>query len=46
MPRAYFAITTSSKEFPILQRLIRQKKDLTGKEAQLQDPSFALKELL
>ncbi len=43
---AYFAINTSSKEFPILQRLIRQKKDLTGKEAQLQDPTFALKGLL
>ncbi len=44
--RAYFAINTSSKEFPILQRLIRQKKDLAGKEAQLQDPTFALKGLL
>jgi NADPH-dependent 2,4-dienoyl-CoA reductase/sulfur reductase-like enzyme len=44
--RAYFAINTSSKEFPILQRLIRHKKDLTGKEAHLQDPTFALKGLL
>ncbi len=44
--RAHLAINTGSKEFPILQRLIRQKKDLTGKEAQLQDPTFALKGLL
>ena len=42
---AYFAINTNSKEFPILQRFIRQKKDLTGKKAQLQDPTFALKGL-
>ncbi|MBI3455354.1 MAG: FAD-dependent oxidoreductase [Candidatus Rokubacteria bacterium] len=43
--RAYFAINTGAKEFPALQRLIRQKKDLTGKEPQLQDPSFTLKGL-
>jgi 3-phenylpropionate/trans-cinnamate dioxygenase ferredoxin reductase subunit len=44
--RAYFAVNTGSKEFPILQRLIRQKKDLAGKEAQLQDPSFLIKTIL
>ncbi len=44
--RAYFAINAGSKEFPALQRLIRGKKDLTGKEAQLQDPAFAIKGLL
>jgi len=44
--RAYFAVNAGSKEFPILQRLIRQRKDLTGKEAQLQDPTFAMKGLL
>ena len=43
--RAYFAINTGAKEFPVLQRLIRQKKDLSGKEAQLQDPASALKGL-
>lgn len=43
---AYFAINTSSKEFLTLQRLIRGKKDLTGKEAELQDPMFAIKALL
>lgn len=43
---AYFAVNTSSKEFPVLQRLIRLKKNLTGKEAQLQDPTFATKALL
>jgi NADPH-dependent 2,4-dienoyl-CoA reductase/sulfur reductase-like enzyme len=44
--RAYFAVNTGSKEFPILQRLIRQKKDLAGKEAQLQDPTFLFKTIL
>ncbi|MGH7432312.1 MAG: NAD(P)/FAD-dependent oxidoreductase [Candidatus Methylomirabilales bacterium] len=44
--RAYFAINTSSNEFPALQRLIRLKKDLTGHDAQLQDPTFAIKGLL
>jgi NADPH-dependent 2,4-dienoyl-CoA reductase/sulfur reductase-like enzyme len=43
---AYFAINTSAKEFPVFQRLIRRKTDLTGKEAQLQDPTFAIKGLL
>ena len=43
---AYFAINTGSKEFPVLQRLIRLKKNLTGKEAQLQDPTFAIRALL
>jgi NTE family protein len=42
---AYFAINTSAKEYPTLQRLIRHKKDLTGKETQLKDPKFALKQL-
>jgi NADPH-dependent 2,4-dienoyl-CoA reductase/sulfur reductase-like enzyme len=43
---AYFAVNTSSKEFPALQDLIRRKQDLTGKEAQLQDPVFGIKGLL
>lgn len=44
--RAYFAVNTGSKEFPVLQRLIRQKKELTNKEAQLQDPTFAIQGLV
>jgi NADPH-dependent 2,4-dienoyl-CoA reductase/sulfur reductase-like enzyme len=43
---AYFAVNTGSKEFPTLQKLIRQKKDLTGKENHLQDPAFTIKQLL
>jgi NADPH-dependent 2,4-dienoyl-CoA reductase/sulfur reductase-like enzyme len=43
---AYFAINTSAKELAVLQRLIRQKRDLSGKEGQLQDPTFAIKGLL
>ncbi len=44
--KAYFAVNAGSKEFPTLQRFIRQKKDFTGQEAQLQDPAFAIKQLL
>ena len=43
---AYFAINTGAKEFPALQRLIRTKRDLTGKELQFQDPAVAIKGLL
>jgi NADPH-dependent 2,4-dienoyl-CoA reductase/sulfur reductase-like enzyme len=43
---AYFAINASAKEFPLLQRLIRQKKNLSGKEAPLQDASVPLKGLV
>lgn len=43
---AYFAINTNAKEFPTFQRLIRNKKNLAGKEAELQDPTFAIKGLL
>ena len=42
---AYFAINTSAKDFPMLQRPIRGKKDLGGKETQLQDPTFPIKGL-
>jgi NADPH-dependent 2,4-dienoyl-CoA reductase/sulfur reductase-like enzyme len=42
---AYFAINTSSRDFPTLKRLIQEKTNLSGKEGQLQDQTFALKEL-
>ncbi|MGH7229854.1 MAG: NAD(P)/FAD-dependent oxidoreductase [Nitrospiraceae bacterium] len=42
---AYFAVNASAKDFPPLQRLIRQKKNLSGKEAQLQDPAISIKSL-
>jgi len=42
---AYFTVNASAKDLPILQRLIRQKKDLTGKVSQLQDPALPLKSL-
>jgi NADPH-dependent 2,4-dienoyl-CoA reductase/sulfur reductase-like enzyme len=42
---AYFAVNPSSKDLPVLQRLIRQKTDLSGKEPRLQDPAIALKSL-
>lgn len=43
---AYFAVNAGAKDFGALQRLIRGKKDLSGKEAQLQDPTVAVKGLL
>ncbi|MGH7254633.1 MAG: NAD(P)/FAD-dependent oxidoreductase [Nitrospirales bacterium] len=43
--RAYFAVNAGSKEFPALQRLIRQKTNLTGKTGQLKDPSVPIKSL-
>ncbi len=43
---AYFAINTTAKDFLAFQRLIRSKKDLSGKEPQLQDTSVAVKALL
>jgi NADPH-dependent 2,4-dienoyl-CoA reductase/sulfur reductase-like enzyme len=43
---AYFAINAASKDFPPLQRLIRSKRPIVGKEAQLQDPTVPLKSLL
>lgn len=43
---AYVAVNTKSKEFPFFQRLIRQKKDLVGMEGRLQDPAFAVRELI
>jgi 3-phenylpropionate/trans-cinnamate dioxygenase ferredoxin reductase subunit len=43
--RAYFAVNAGSKELPTLQRLIKQRKDLSGKLEQLQDPAVAIKAL-
>jgi NADPH-dependent 2,4-dienoyl-CoA reductase/sulfur reductase-like enzyme len=43
---AYFAVNAGAKDFGALQRLIRGKKDLSGKEVQLQDPTVAVKTLL
>jgi NADPH-dependent 2,4-dienoyl-CoA reductase/sulfur reductase-like enzyme len=44
--RAYFAVNAGSKEFPTMQRLIKQRKDLSGKLDQLQDPAVAIKSLV
>jgi hypothetical protein len=42
---AYFAVNINARELPLLQRLIREKTRLSGKEAQLQDPMVPLKSL-
>ncbi len=44
--RAYFAVNTEAREFPVFQRLIRRKKDLSGLIDQLQDTSVNLRGLL
>lgn len=43
---AYFAVNTGAKDFLALQRLIRGKRDVRGKEPQLQDPAVPVKSLL
>jgi 3-phenylpropionate/trans-cinnamate dioxygenase ferredoxin reductase component len=43
---AYFAVNAAAKDLPPLQRAIKQHKDLSGKELQLQDPSIPLKSII
>lgn len=43
---AYFAINADNKDLPPLQKLIQSKKDLSGREAALQDQTTPLKSLL
>ena len=43
---AYFSVNTPAREFPVFQRLIRRKKDLTGRLDDLRDPGFNARELL
>jgi hypothetical protein len=43
---AYFAVNTKSREYPKLQKLIRQRIDLEGRDDELRDPAFDLKTLL
>ena len=43
---AYFAVNTEAREFAVFRRLILMKKDLTGRESDLEDPSTELRPLL
>ncbi len=43
---AYFSANTPAREFPVFQRLIRRKKDLTGRLDDLRNPEFNVRELL
>jgi len=43
---AYFAINANNKDLPPLQKLIKNKTDLTGRETALQDSDVQLKTLL
>ena len=43
---AYFAINANNKDLPPLQKLIKNKQDLSGKEAALLDQAVPLKSLL
>ena len=42
---AYFALNTDVREFSMIRRAIRARTDLTGREADLQDKQFNLREL-
>lgn len=44
--KAYFAINANNKDLPPLQKLIKNKTDLTGRETVLQDQTVTLKSLL
>ena len=44
--RAYFSVNAGAKDFQPMQQLIRSKKDLSGHEAQLEDPAVPVKTLL
>jgi 3-phenylpropionate/trans-cinnamate dioxygenase ferredoxin reductase component len=43
---AYFAVNASTKDFPLLQRAIKQHKNVSGKESLLQDPSIPLRSII
>jgi hypothetical protein len=43
---AYFAINANNKDLPPLQKLIKKKTDLKGRETALQDSDVQLKTLL
>jgi 3-phenylpropionate/trans-cinnamate dioxygenase ferredoxin reductase component len=43
--RAYFGVNANAKDFPSLQKLIKQRKDLSGKLDRLQDPAVPIKTL-
>jgi len=39
-------VNTDAKEFPVYQRLVRRKKDLSGLLGKLRDPAVNLRSLL
>jgi NADPH-dependent 2,4-dienoyl-CoA reductase/sulfur reductase-like enzyme len=43
---AYFAVNTEAREYGLFRRLIIAKKDLHGRERDLEDPDFSVRELL
>jgi 3-phenylpropionate/trans-cinnamate dioxygenase ferredoxin reductase component len=43
---AYFAVNASTKDFPLLQRAIKQHKNVSGKESLLQEPSIPLRSII
>jgi NADPH-dependent 2,4-dienoyl-CoA reductase/sulfur reductase-like enzyme len=43
---AFFAVNTEPREFGLFRRLIQSRKPLHGHERDLEDPDFALRELL
>jgi NADPH-dependent 2,4-dienoyl-CoA reductase/sulfur reductase-like enzyme len=43
---AYFAVNTDVREYSTVRRLIRAKKDVSGHESEIENPSFNLRGLL
>lgn len=46
MVQGYYAINTDAREYTTLRRLIRARKDLRGREADITNPEFNLRDLL
>ncbi len=44
--RSYFSVNTPAREFPVFQRFIKRKTDLTGRSLELADPEFNVRGLL
>ena len=43
---AYFAVNTETREFSVARRLVRARKNVAGREADIDNPAFSLRELV
>lgn len=43
---AYFAVNTETREFSVARRLVRARKNVAGRETDIENPAFSLRELV